>query len=103
MVKNPPEMQEKSSVPGLGRSAGEGNDNPLQYSGLENPMDKGAWQMVGYSPWGCKELDSADPVNNSDIREVKHIKKKNSKNLIKEKGKEIIVTQLCLTLRPHGL
>ena len=32
-----------SSIPGSGRSPGEGNGNPLQYSGLENPMDGGAW------------------------------------------------------------
>ena len=31
------------SIPGLGRSPGEGNGNPLQYSCLENPVDKGAW------------------------------------------------------------
>ena len=31
------------SIPGLGRSPGEGNGSPLQYSGLENPMDGGAW------------------------------------------------------------
>ena len=30
-------------IPGLGRSPGEGNDNPLWYSCLENPMDRGAW------------------------------------------------------------
>ena len=35
-------------IPGLGRSPGEGNDNPLQYSSLENPMDREAW-------WGHKE------------------------------------------------
>ena len=34
------------SIPGLGRSYGEGNDNPLQYSCLENPMDRGAWQAT---------------------------------------------------------
>ena len=43
------------SIPGLGRSLGEGNGYPLQHSGLENSMDKGAW--VGYSPWGLKESD----------------------------------------------
>ena len=32
------------SAPGLGRSPGEGNGNPLQYSCLENPVDRGAWQ-----------------------------------------------------------
>ena len=31
------------SIPGLGRCPGEGNGNPLQYSCLENPMDRGAW------------------------------------------------------------
>ena len=34
------------SIPGLGRFPGEGNDNPLQYSCLENPMDRGAWQAT---------------------------------------------------------
>ena len=35
-----------SSIPGSGRSPGEGNDNALQYSCLENPMDRGAWQAT---------------------------------------------------------
>ena len=34
------------SIPGLGRSSGEGNSYPLQYSGLENSMDRGAWQTI---------------------------------------------------------
>ena len=34
------------SIPGLERSPGEGNGNPLQYSCLENPMDRGAWQAT---------------------------------------------------------
>ena len=34
------------SFPELGRSTGEGNGNPLQYSCLENPMDRGAWQAT---------------------------------------------------------
>ena len=36
------------SIPGLGRSPGEGNGNPLQYSCLENPMDRGAWRATIY-------------------------------------------------------
>ena len=45
MVKNPPAIQETQVllIPGSGRSSGEGNDNPLQYSCLGNPMDRGAW------------------------------------------------------------
>ena len=45
MVKNLPAMQETSvQPPGLRRSPGEGNSYPLQYSGLENSVDRGAWQ-----------------------------------------------------------
>ena len=43
-------------IPGLGRSPEEENGNPLQYSCLENPMDRGPWQAT-YSPWGRKESD----------------------------------------------
>ena len=39
------------SIPGSGRSLGEGNGNPLQYSCLENPIDR---SLAGYSPWCCK-------------------------------------------------
>ena len=43
------------SIPGSGRSLGEGNGNPLQYSCLEK--SHGQRSQVGYSPWGPKELD----------------------------------------------
>ena len=44
MVKNLPVNAENvGSVPGLGRSPGKGNGNPLQYSCLGKPMDRGAW------------------------------------------------------------
>ena len=44
MVKNLPSMQgDLGSIPGLGRSPKEGNGYPLQYSCLENSMDRGAW------------------------------------------------------------
>ena len=50
MIKNPPasvgDTRYADSVAGLGRSPGGGNGNPLQYSFLENPMDRGAWQAV---------------------------------------------------------
>ena len=39
---------ESGSIPGSGRSPGEGNGNPLQYSCLENPMGRGAWQAIVY-------------------------------------------------------
>ena len=37
------ETRDRVSIPRLGRSPGGGHDKPLQYSGLENPMDRGAW------------------------------------------------------------
>ena len=44
MLKNlPANAGDVGSVPGLGRSPGEGNGNPLQYTCLENPMDRGVW------------------------------------------------------------
>ena len=43
-------------ISGSRRSPGEGNGNPVQYSCLKNPMNRGAW-YTGYSPWGCKELE----------------------------------------------
>ena len=44
VVTNPSaKAEDEGSIPGLGRSPGEGNGNPLQYSCLEHPMDKGAW------------------------------------------------------------
>ena len=43
MIKNLPVMQEMNLIPGSGRSDGEGTGDPVQYSRLENPMDRGAW------------------------------------------------------------
>ena len=42
------DTRDMGSVLGLGRSPGEGNGNPLQYSCLENPMDRGPWQATVY-------------------------------------------------------
>ena len=50
VVKNLPanarDVRDMGLIPGSGRSPGEGNGNPLQYSCLENPMDSGAWQAI---------------------------------------------------------
>ena len=48
-------------IPGLGRPPGEGNGNSLQYSCLENPMDRER-SLVSYIPWGCKELDMTESL-----------------------------------------
>ena len=50
VVKNPPatagDIRDASSISGSGRSPGGGHGNPLQYSCLENPMDRGVWQAT---------------------------------------------------------
>ena len=49
MIKNPPDnAEDPGSIPQSGRSTGRENGNPLQYSCLENPMDRGAWWGVVY-------------------------------------------------------
>ena len=53
MVKSPPansgDVRDLGSIPGSGRSPGGGHNNPLQYSCLENPMDRGAWRATVHS------------------------------------------------------
>ena len=52
-VKNPPanagDAEDVGSIPRLGRSTGGGNGNPLQYSCLKNPMNRGAWRATVHS------------------------------------------------------
>ena len=59
VIKNPPantgDVRDAGSIPGSGRSLKEGNGNPLQYSCLENPMER-AWKAIA-SPWGLKKTD----------------------------------------------
>ena len=58
VVKNPPgNAGNVGSNPGSGRSPGEGNGNPLQYSCLENPKDRGVWWAILQ---GCKESEMAE-------------------------------------------
>ena len=54
---------QKTRVRFLGRSPGEGNGNPLRYSCLGKPVERGAWQ--GYSSWGHKVLDRIQQLNNN--------------------------------------
>ena len=62
VVKNPAanagDIRDVGSIPGSGRSPEEGNGNPLQYSCLENPMDRGTWGATVHG--GHKESDTAE-------------------------------------------
>ena len=73
MVKNLPansgDIREVDSIPSSGRSPGRGHGNPLQYSCLESPH--GQRSMVGYSPWGCKELDMTERLSTAQHKDLK--------------------------------
>ena len=61
VVENlPANAGDEGSVPGSGRSPGEGNGNSLQYSCLENPMDRGAWQATVHGV--TEESDMSEPT-----------------------------------------
>ena len=64
MVKNlPANVRDLGSIPELGRSSGVGNGNPLKYSCLENPMDRGAWRATVH---GVSESDVAGANGNAN-------------------------------------
>ena len=71
-VKNLPanagDAEDTDSIPGLGRSPGEGNGNPLQDSCLGNPMDKGAWWATVHGV--AKESDMTERLNNDNSSNV---------------------------------
>ena len=54
LPSNEGDARDMGSIPGSGRSSEEGNDNPLQYSCLESPMDRGAWLAVVYIYMGLQ-------------------------------------------------
>ena len=75
VVKDPPTNGgDVGLIPGLGRSPGEGNCNPLKYSCLGNPMDRRAWQAIVYGV--VKESDPILQLNNIILYTHSSFKKK---------------------------
>ena len=74
VVKNLPANAEDTRdiglIPGLGRSTGRRHGNLLQYFLLENPMDRGAWQVIVHGVWGHKVGD--DLAAAADYKETKY-------------------------------
>ena len=62
------DTEDMGSVPGLGRSPGEGNGNPLQYSCQGNSMDKGDWQATVHGV--AKALDMTEPQQQKELHLV---------------------------------
>ena len=68
MVKNlPANAGDSDSIPGSGRSPGEGNGNPLRYSCLENPTNRGAWWATVHG--AAKELETTEPLTNNSFKQ----------------------------------
>ena len=67
MVKNPPtntgDIRDMGSIPGFERSTGGGHGNPFQYSCLEIPMDRGAWQATVHKV--SKESDTTEATEHA--------------------------------------
>ena len=61
LVSGDTQVGDPGSIPGSGRSPGEGNGNPLQCSCLGNPIDRGAWQAAVHGV--TKELDVTDRLS----------------------------------------
>ena len=55
--KEPGDVRDRGSIPGSGRSPGEGNGNPFKYSCLGNPLDRGAWWVTDH---GVAESDMTE-------------------------------------------
>ena len=73
MVNNPPvNAGDVGSISGLGRSPGEGNGNPLQYSCLGNPRDRGAWWATVCGV--AKESDTTYQLNSNNNLRINHQK-----------------------------
>ena len=62
---NAGDLRDADSIPGLGRSSGGGRGNPLQYSHLENPMNRGAWQATVHGVSRVRHDIVTKPTNQS--------------------------------------
>ena len=94
MVKSPPAstagIRDVGLIPGLERSSGEGNDNPLQYSCLEN-LIHGQGNLAGYRPWGPQKRTHLDKKSRDQVGIKKPEVQKESRSVVSS------------SLRPLGL
>ena len=111
VVKNPPasvgDIRDVGSIPGSERSPGDGNGNPLQYSCLENPLDRRAWQALVYKvtkSWTQLKWLRMQSVRNNNIIDficyeanwIVNIEFKTTSLIIKEPEKYVRKSSVCV-------
>ena len=67
LLANAGDARDSGLIPGSGRSPGVGNGNPLQYSCLENPMDRAAWRATVHGV--ARESDTTVPLNTHSVNQ----------------------------------
>ena len=96
-------MGDLGSIPESGTSSGEVNDNPLQYSCLENPMDRGAWQATVH---GVIKSQTQGATNNSQLITLichpinfmsREFSREDDHNKIQIDRKQVVKTLACFT------
>jgi len=98
LLANAGDIKDVSSVPGLGRSPVKGNGNPLQYSYLENPMDRGAWWATVH---GIAESDMTEVTEQA--RRINLYSICNLKSPLAIRSNQISRSIVSNSLRPHEL
>ena len=96
LLANAGDIKDVSSVPGLGRSPVKGNGNPLQYSYLENPMDRGAWWATVH---GIAESDMTEVTEQA--RRINLYSICNLKSPLAIRSNQISRSVVSNSLRPH--
>ena len=87
---------DSGSIPGSGRSLGEGNGSPLQYSCMENSMDRGAWQAI--VQWGCKESDTTERLSLTQTYLVQQNVKNGQDNFEENKSTQLVLQVVSLII-----
>ena len=110
MVKTSPAnaggIRDAGSTPGSGRSPGEGHGNPLQYSCLENPMDRGAWRATVHG--GHTESETTEVTQHACTHAVRRVRIQKVLEIATKEGRHLptdfsVIEQVLSQFTEHSL